>query len=204
MNNNNDIDVYTNNPDEGRSREGVVNNNPQGSDTTYTRGEAPNELMASSTREQALQASAQKGPGPISTGYQSGGSSDSSNVGGYSQPESGFGPDAQGGFAQPQSGYNQSGFNQPGTYSESQGDIQPRNDGLQDTMGSGYDPHNEGVNAADLAQQGYDPTHSGVRHAQNQPGQVIDTPGREVGTSWGEDEQMGSSTDTPDRRNPSM
>ena len=199
-NNNNDIDVYTDNPDEGRSRERVVDNNPQSSDTTSSRSE----LMASSTRDQALQASAQQGPGSISNGQQSSTSSDSSNVGGYSQPESGFGPDAQGGFAQSQSGYNQSGYNQPGTYSEAQGDLQPRNDGLQDTLGSGYDPHDEGVNAADMSQQGYDPTHSGVRHAQNNPGQAVDTPGREVGTSWGEDQQMGSSTDTPDRRNPSM
>ncbi len=201
-NNNNDIDVYTDNPDEGRSRERVVGNNAQSNNTTSSRSERPGELMASSTREQALQASAQKGPGSISDGQQSSTASDSSNVGGYSQPESGFGPDAGGGYSRSNTGYNQASYNQPGTYSEAQGDLQPRNDGLQDTLGSGYDPHNEGVNAADMAQQGYDPTHSGVRHAQNNPGQVVDTPGRDVGSSWGEDEQMGSSTDTPDRRNP--
>lgn len=202
-NNNNDIsqdDIYVDNPNEGRSRERVVDNNQQ-SDTT-NQNERPSDLMASSTREQALQASAQAKGGPISSGQQSSSSSDSSNVGGYSQPESGFGPDAQGGSVQPMGGYNQSGYNQQGTYSDAQGDLQPNNDGLKETLGSGYDPHQDGINPG-MAQQGYDPTQSGTRQAHNTPGEVVDTPGREVGTSWGEDEQMGSSTDTADRRNPS-
>ena len=79
-NNINSDDIYVDNPDEGRSRERVVDNNPQG-DTT-NRSERPSELMASSTREQALQATAQRGPGPISSGQQSSTSSDSSNIGG--------------------------------------------------------------------------------------------------------------------------
>ncbi len=206
MNNNNisnDIssdDIYVDNPNEGRSRERVVDTNPQ-PDTANTR-ERPSDLMASSTREQALQASAQaSGRGPISSGQQSSTSSDSSDFGGYSEPESGFGQDAQGGTVAPMGGYNQGAYNQDGNYSESQGDLQPRNDGLRDTLGSGYDPHQDGVNPG-MAQQGYDPTQSGVRGAQNTPGQVVDTPGREVGSSWGEDEQMGK-TDTADRRNPS-
>ncbi len=202
-NNNNEInqdDIYVDNPNDGRSRERVVDNNPQ-SNTTTNQNQRPNELMASSTREQALQAGSQARGGPISSGQQSSGSSDSSGVGGYGQPESGFGSDAQGGSVQPMGGYNQAGYNQQGTYSDVQGDLQHNNDGLKETLGSGYDPHQDGVNPG-MAQQGYDPTHSGIRHAQNTPGEVVDTPGRDVGSSWGEDEQMGSSTDTPDRRNP--
>ena len=198
MSNNND-DIYVDNPDEGRSRERVVDNNPQ-SDTT-SNNERPSDLTASSTREQALQASAQRGPGPISSGQQSSTSSDSSGVGGYSQPESGFGPDAQGGTTESMGGYNQSSYNQQGTYSDAQGDLQPSNDGLKDTLGSGYDANQDGTNPG-MAQQGYDPTHSGTRHAHNTPGEVVDTPGRDVGSSWGQDEQMGSSTDTADRGNP--
>ena len=202
-NNNNEIsqdDIYADNPNEGRSRERVVDNNTQSN--TTSQNERPSDLMASSTREQALQASAQARGGSISSGQQSSSSSDSSNVGGYGEPESGFGPDAQGGSVQPMGGYNQSGYNQQGTYSDSQGGMQPRNDGLQDTLGSGYDSHQDGINPG-MAQQGYDPTQSGTRRAHNTPGEVVDTPGREVGTSWGEDEQMGSSTDTADRSNPS-
>ena len=201
-NNNNEInqdDIYVDNPDDGRSRKRVVDNNPQ-SDAT-NQNERPSELMASSTREQALQASAQQGSGSISSGQQSSTSSDSSGVGGYSQPESGFGSDAQGESVKPMGGYNQAGYNQQGTYSDAQGDLQLDNDGLKDTLGSGYDPHQDGTNPG-MAQQGYDPTHSGTRQSQNTPGQVVDTPGRDVGSSWGEDEQMGSSTDTADRRNP--
>ncbi len=201
-NNNNEIssdDIYVDNPNEGRSRERVVDNNSQ-SDTA-AQSERPSELMASSTRDQALQATAQSGPGPISSGQQSSTSSDASDLGGYGVPESGFGPDAQGGSVEPMGGYNQSSYNQQGTYSDAQGDLQPNNDGLKETLGSEYDPHQDGINPG-MAQQGYDPTHSGIRHARNTPGEVVDTPGRDVGSSWGEDEQMGSSTDTPDRRNP--
>ncbi len=203
-NNNNEInsdDIYVDNPDEGRSRERVVDNNPQ-TDPTNT-NERPSDLMASSTREQALQAGAQaRGRGTISSGQQSSTSSDSSNVGGYSEPESGFGPDAQDGSVAPMGGYNQGSYNQDGTYSESQGDLQPRNDGMRDTFGSNYDPQQQGNNPG-TAQRGYDPAQSGARQAHNTPGEVVDTPGRDVGSSWGEDEQMGSSTDTADRRNPS-
>jgi hypothetical protein len=71
-------------------------------------------------------------------------------------------------------------------------------DGYKDTQGMGYDQHSN----TDQAQQRDDPAHSGVQHAQNQPGKQVDTPGRETGTAWGKDQQMGYSTDTPDRRNP--
>jgi hypothetical protein len=54
------------------------------------------------------------------------------------------------------------------------------------------------------AQEGYDPTHSGVRQAHNKPGTRVDAPGRETGTAWGEDQQMGLSTDTSNRRNPAQ
>ncbi|MDQ2887466.1 MAG: hypothetical protein M3Y39_15440 [Chloroflexota bacterium] len=78
-------------------------------------------------------------------------------------------------------------------------------DGYRDTQGTGYGQaqNTVGQSADDnAAQNDYDPTHSGVRHAQNQPGTRPPTPGRETGTSWGEDQQMGSATDTPDRKNP--
>jgi len=198
MSNNNQDNIYVDNPDEGRSRERVVDDNSQSN--TGTRNERPDQMMTGTTREQALQAGAQQRGGPISSGQQSSTSSDSSGVGGYGTPESGFGSDAQGGSAQPMSGYNQSSNNQQGTYSESQPDSQAENDGLRDTLGSNYNPQQQ--NNPNMAQQGYDPTHSGARHAQNTPGEVVDTPGRDVGSSWGEDEQMGSSTDTSDRRNP--
>ena len=57
----NQDDIYVDNPDEGRSSKRVVDNNPQ-SDTT-SQNERPSEMMPSSTREQALQASAQQGLG---------------------------------------------------------------------------------------------------------------------------------------------
>jgi Mg-chelatase subunit ChlI len=80
-----------------------------------------------------------------------------------------------------------------------------RQDGYQETQGEGYgnseNHYGEPANS-NPAQQGYDPAHSGVRHAKNQPGKSVETPGRETGTSWGEDQQMGYTTDTPDRRNP--
>ena len=52
------------------------------------------------------------------------------------------------------------------------------------------------------SQQGYDPTYSGVRHSKNCPGVRVDAPGRETVTAWGQDLQMGSTSDTPDRKNP--
>jgi len=81
-----------------------------------------------------------------------------------------------------------------------------RQDGYLETKGKeGYGRTEERSGepaSANPAQQGYNPTHSGARHAKNQPGTQVETPGRETGTSWGEDQQMGYTTDTPDRRNP--
>ncbi len=195
----NQNDIYVDNPDDGRSRDRVIDNNPQ--TDAYKQNIRPSEMTASTTREQALQASAQKRePGSFSSGQQNIGSSDSSGVGGYGMPENGFGPDAQGGFVEPKGGYNQGSYNQQGTYSESQGDLHPRNDGQQDTFGSGYDQQQSNP---DMAQRGYDATQSGTQSAQNTPGEVVDTPGRDTGSSWGEAEQMGTSTDTANRKNPS-
>ena len=129
-------------------------------------------------------------PRPPTSGTQSYNSSGQSENGGYSQPES-RGDRSQGDATQPQSGGTQD------TASQGDDDIKLR-DGYKDTQGMGYDQHRN----ADQAQQGYDPAHSGVRHAQNQLGKQVDTPGRETGSAWGEDQQMGYSTDTPDRRNP--
>ncbi|GCE20603.1 hypothetical protein [Dictyobacter kobayashii] len=50
--------------------------------------------------------------------------------------------------------------------------------------------------------EGYDPAHSGVRHAQNKPGAPTQTPGRDEGTAWSSQEQMGSLRDTFDQKNP--
>ena len=80
-----------------------------------------------------------------------------------------------------------------------------RQDGYSETQGTGYgQSQNTTGQPADApqSQDNYDPTHSGVRHAQNQPGTRPQAPGRETGTSWGEDQQMGATTDTPDRKNP--
>jgi hypothetical protein len=79
--------------------------------------------------------------------------------------------------------------------------------GYRENQGGGYDeePHSPtsvSNEAAARSQQGYDPTHSGVRQSKNQPGERVDAPGRETGTAWGQDIQMGSATDTPDRKNP--
>lgn len=79
--------------------------------------------------------------------------------------------------------------------------------GYRATQGSGYgqEPHTPTQapeNAAAQSQQGYNPAHSGVQPAKHQPGEHVDAPGRETGTAWGEDLQMGSTTDTRDRKNP--
>ncbi|MBV9690962.1 MAG: hypothetical protein JO202_14790 [Ktedonobacteraceae bacterium] len=129
-------------------------------------------------------------PGPIDSGTQSYNSPRQSETGSYSQPANNRDP-SQADTTQPQSESAQGATNQ------GQDDIELR-DGYKDTQGMGYDQRG----STDQAQQGYDPTHSGVRHAHNQPGERVDTPGRETGTAWGEDQQMGYSTDTPDRRNP--
>jgi hypothetical protein len=81
----------------------------------------------------------------------------------------------------------------------------PRQDGYLETQGENYgrsEEHYGEPASSNPAQQGYDPAHSGARQAKNRPGTRVETPGRETGTSWGEDQQMGTTTDTPDRRNP--
>lgn len=102
-------------------------------------------------------------------------------------------------------GFSGSDYNQPGTYAQGENSSSYQQNGYQETEVRGYGQpetsYSQPANPSQ-AQQGYDPTHSGVRHAQNQPGTRVDTPGRETGTSWGEDQQMGYTTDTPDRRNP--
>lgn len=138
-------------------------------------------------------------PGPPESGAQSYNASGQSNTGGYSQPESGS-DRSQGGVTQPQSGYNQGEYNQPGSYSQEQDENIKLRDGYKDTEGTGY--NRQGGDTAQAAQEGYDPTQSGVRQAQNEPGKRVDVPGRETGSSWGEDQQMGYDTDTPDRKNP--
>lgn len=54
--------------------------------------------------------------------------------------------------------------------------------------------------------EGFDPAHSGVRHAPNRdkPGTPTQTPGRDEGTAWSSQEQMGSLRDTYDRKNPAQ
>lgn len=96
---------------------------------------------------------------------------------------------------------------QPSSAASEQRPSDDMQNGYRETQGSGYDqePHSPtqvSEDAAARSQQGYDPAHSGVRHAQNQPGEHVDAPGRETGTAWGEDLQMGSTTDTRDRKNP--
>ena len=193
--NQSNIDVYADDPSQGQERNRVTQD-------TQTTGRDTMEIIPSSqqsgnNRDRTLQQSAnQRGLGPISSGQQSSTSSDSSSLRGFSQPESGF--RQQGGPLQPQSGYNQSSYNQPGTYSQSQGDLRPRMDGLRDTQGSSYDST---LGSAGLAEKSGDPNMSGAQPAINTPGTVVDTPGLDTGSAWGMDEQMGSSTDTADRRN---
>jgi hypothetical protein len=79
--------------------------------------------------------------------------------------------------------------------------------GYRVTQGSGYGqqahtPTQAPGDAVAQSQQGYNPAHSGVQPAKHQPGEHVDAPGREIGTAWGEDLQMGSTTDTRDRKNP--
>ena len=196
-NNQNNIDVYADNPSQGQERNRVDQD-------TQTTGRDTAERIQSyqqggSDRDRTLQQTANRNDlAPISSGQQSSTSSDSSNVGGFSQLESGFGQQAQGGNVQPQSGYNESAYNQSGTYSQGQGSIQPRMDGMRDTEGSGYDQQQGDPN---LTKQTANPNRSGTQPAVNTPGATVDTPGRDTGSSWGNDEQMGSSTDTSDRRN---
>jgi hypothetical protein len=79
--------------------------------------------------------------------------------------------------------------------------------GYRVTQGSGYGqeahtPTQAPEDAVAQSEQGYNPAHSGVQPAKHQPGEHVDAPGREIGTAWGEDLQMGSTTDTRDRKNP--
>ncbi len=70
-------------------------------------------------------------------------------------------------------------------------------DGYQVTEGREY----ERANPVPEQTEGYDPAQSGVRSAPNTPGAPANTPGREEGTAWSEQMQMGR-TDTPERKNP--
>ncbi|GCE28161.1 hypothetical protein KDA_36450 [Dictyobacter alpinus] len=71
-------------------------------------------------------------------------------------------------------------------------------DGYEQTEGEDYaDPQRD-------EREGYDPAHSGVRHPQNKPGAPTETPGREEGTAWSSQEQMGKLRDTYDKKNPSI
>lgn len=75
-------------------------------------------------------------------------------------------------------------------------------DGYAETERGGYGPvENQAGHAASNAQEGYDPTQSGVRRSKRQPGQQVNEPGRETGTAWGEELEMGE-TDNPHRTNP--
>ncbi len=112
---------------------------------------------------------------------------------------------AEGNTSVNQSTTQQGGFSQEYASEQFQSDPSGRQDGYQETQGTGYgQTQNATGQSADAtqAQTDYDPTHSGVRHAQNTPGTRPANPGRETGTSWGEDQQMGATTDTPDRKNP--
>jgi hypothetical protein len=76
-------------------------------------------------------------------------------------------------------------------------------DGYAETQGSDYGTiHNNVGRVPGNIQEGYDPAHSGVRHARNRPGEKADAPGRETGTAWGEDLQMGKTDNPEERRNP--
>jgi hypothetical protein len=99
----------------------------------------------------------------------------------------------------------QNGLSQEYNSDQFQSNPSGRQDGYSETQGAGYgQAQNAAGQPADAtqAQNDYDPTHSGVRHAQNKPGTRPPDPGRETGTAWGEDQQMGATTDTPDRKNP--
>jgi hypothetical protein len=125
---------------------------------------------------------------------------DKQNQRDYKKQRSHDNPENQAGYNQHQEDYKDP-QNQDGShYDESQ-----RRDGYADTQGqgSGDSKSSYGKPISDTpAQQGYDARKSGVKPAQNQPGRRADSPGRETGTSWGQDEQMGYATDRPDRKNP--
>jgi hypothetical protein len=92
-------------------------------------------------------------------------------------------------------------------YNESSDSTPIQQDGYQETGGSGSDEPGKRVGEPaqrNPAQQGYDPGHSGPHTSKRRPGTEAPSPGRETGTAWAENEQMGSTTDTPDRRNPAQ
>lgn len=90
-------------------------------------------------------------------------------------------------------------------YSETNDNTRLRQDGYQETEGSGYGETNDKVAQPpqeNPAQQGYDPAQSGPHQSKRQPGAKVPAPGRETGNAWAENEQMGYTTDTPDHGNP--
>lgn len=90
-------------------------------------------------------------------------------------------------------------------YNESNDNTPLRQDGYQETEGSGYGESQNTMGQPaqeNPAQQGYDPAQSGTQPSKKQQGARVPAPGRETGTAWAENEQMGYSTDTPDRGNP--
>ncbi|GHO45502.1 hypothetical protein [Ktedonospora formicarum] len=94
---------------------------------------------------------------------------------------------------------------QTGFYNEASDDMPVRQDGYQETEGSGYGESNNqiGQPAQDNpAQQGYDPRRSGPHTSKRRPGTKVPSPGRETGTAWAENEQMGYTMDTSDHSNP--
>jgi hypothetical protein len=119
------------------------------------------------------------------------------SAGGTRSAQDGTHANQQGNASAGQGTTNQDTFSQEYNSDQFQSSSTGRQDGYSETQGT--DGQSED---ATQAQDSYDPTHSGVRHAQNRPGTRPPTPGRETGTSWGEDQQMGATTDTPDRKNP--
>ena len=198
-NNQNTIDVYADDPSQGQESNRVTQ------DAQTTGREHVETIRADqrtgTERERMLKQNAVTDTqAPVSSGQQSSTVSDASGNRGFSEPESGYGqPQAQGGNVQPLSGYNESVYNQPGTYSEGQGSLRPHMDGMRDTEGSTYD---QLQGDPSLAEKTASPNRSGVQPPIKTPGMTVDTPGRETGDAWGMDEQMGLSTDTSDRRNP--
>lgn len=141
---------------------------------------------------------------PGSSGQQSTYASGQNSNSGFSQPESWNTTGNQGpaNTGNTQGGFNNSNYNQEGTYSESQGQSQQRQDGYAETQGRGYGSSADTPYTS--SQQDVDPARSGVQPAQNRPGERINAPGRETGNSWEETQQNGYTTDTPDRRNPAQ
>ncbi|WP_201387517.1 hypothetical protein [Ktedonobacter sp. SOSP1-52] len=95
--------------------------------------------------------------------------------------------------------------NQTDFYNESDDNTPLRQDGYEETEGSGYGETQNTIGQPaqeNPAQQGYDPAQSGTQPSRRQPGAKVPAPGRETGTAWAENEQMGYTTDTPDRGNP--